>query len=90
MSNPNRPYTKLDSEQALKQSFSEANDALRTLNAGGTLVPEKFTRTVLTYVVAGNGTGEIQTVTYFDGVEQVATLTLMYDGQNRLVDVTRS
>lgn len=47
----------------------------------------------LTYVAAGNGTGEIETVTYKSGGASgttVATLTLGYDSSNRLNAVTRT
>jgi hypothetical protein len=47
----------------------------------------------LTYVAAGNGIGEISTVTYKQGGsggQTVATLTLGYDASNRLNAVTRS
>ena len=47
----------------------------------------------LTYVTAGNGTGEIETVTYKqggDGGDTVALLTLAYDGNNNLISVTKS
>lgn len=57
---------------------------------GGTLVPEKYDQIELTYVAAGNGVGEIETVTYFNEGNQIALLTLSYDGSNRLVSVVRS
>ena len=47
----------------------------------------------LTYVAAGDGAGEVETVTYKDGGSggaTVATLTLGYDGSNRLDEVTRT
>lgn len=47
----------------------------------------------LTYVAAGNGTGEIETVTYKSGGgagTTVATLTLTYDSSNRIATVTKS
>lgn len=68
---------------------------LQALNAKlpSGLVPEAFDYQALTYVVAGNGQGEIETVTYKTGGAggtTVATLTLAYDGSNRLSSVTRS
>jgi hypothetical protein len=59
----------------------------------GNLVPETFDFIELSYVAAGNGAGEIETVTYKtggSGGSTVATLTLSYDGSNRLSSVTRS
>jgi hypothetical protein len=47
----------------------------------------------LTYVAAGNGAGEIETVTYKQGGaggDTVAVLTLTYDGNNNLASVTKS
>jgi len=57
---------------------------------GGTLVSEKYDQIELTYVAAGNGVGEIETVTYFNEGNQIALLTLSYDGSNKLVSVVRS
>jgi hypothetical protein len=53
----------------------------------------KYDYIALTYVSAGNGTGEIQTVTYKTGGSggiTVAALTLGYDASNRLNSVTRT
>ena len=47
----------------------------------------------LTYVATGNGAGEIETITYKDGGASgavVATLTLAYDGTNKLTSVTKA
>ena len=47
----------------------------------------------ITYVSGGNGDGEIETVTYKVGGASgttVATLTLAYDGNDKLSSVTRS
>ena len=41
-------------------------------------------------VAAGNGTGEIHTVTFSNGGSPVATLTLAYDASNRITTVTKS
>jgi hypothetical protein len=48
---------------------------------------------VLTYVPSGNGTGEIETVTYKTGGASgttVGILTLAYDANNKLSTVTKS
>lgn len=53
----------------------------------------KYDYIALTYVSAGNGTGEIGTVTYKTGGASgitVAALTLGYDASNRLSTVTRT
>jgi chromosome segregation ATPase len=76
-------------------SLSAIESDIDNLNArlAGNLVPELFDYLELTYVAAGNGTGEIETVVYKTGGAAgttVATLTLGYDGSNRLSSVTRS
>lgn len=45
---------------------------------------------VLTYVSAGNGAGEIETVTYKLATVTQATLTLSYDANNKLSGVVKS
>ena len=53
----------------------------------------KYDYIALTYVSAGNGTGEIETVTYKTGGSggiTVGALTLGYDASNRLSTVTRT
>ena len=54
------------------------------------IVPENYTSIELTYVAAGNGAGEIETVVYKNGASTGATLTLAYDGSDRLSTITRS
>ncbi len=59
----------------------------------GALVPEAFDYQALTYVAAGNGAGEVETVVYKTGGSggtTVATVTLAYDSSNRVTSVTRS
>lgn len=72
-----------------------ANASLSALEnkLAASLVPEAYDHISLTYVAAGNGAGEIETVVYRTGGGAgtiVATLTLAYDGSNRLLSVTRS
>lgn len=50
----------------------------------------KYTAITMTYVAAGNGVGEIETVVYKNGAETIATLTLAYDVSNNLATVTKS
>jgi hypothetical protein len=76
-------------------SLSNIESDINSLNArlAGNLVPEEFDYLAFTYVAAGNGAGEIETVTYRTGGAAgtiVATLTLGYDAQDRLASVTRS
>jgi len=63
---------------------------LQVNELGGKLVPEEFDEISLTYVAAGNGTGEIQTVIYELNSVTVATLTLGYDVSDRLNSVVRT
>ena len=44
----------------------------------------------ITYVASGNGVGEIETVTYKYQTVVVATLTLTYDANNKLIGVVRT
>lgn len=58
----------------------------------GLKIPE-FDYIALTYVVAGNGAGEIETVVYkINGASGtiVATLTLSYNGDNAISSITKS
>ena len=44
----------------------------------------------ITYVAAGDGAGEIETVVYSKSATTVATLTLAYNSDDKLTDVTHS
>lgn len=90
MPGPNAPYTKLDSEQTITQSFVESKDAHRVLSIAGSFVPEEFDEIDLTYVTSGNGVGEIETVTYSKNNAAFAVLTLSYNVSNQLTNVTRT
>lgn len=84
-----------------KPDYSSGQSTTTTLDAGtysltqiteGLSIP-KYDYIALTYVAAGNGTGEIQTVTYKQSGasgQTVATLTLAYDANNKLTSITRS
>ena len=63
------------------------------LQAIAGLVTDAYDYVELTYVSAGNGLGEIETAVYKSGGAggtTVATLTLVYDGSDRLSTVTKS
>ena len=60
------------------------------LRLAGALVPENYDEIALTYVVAGNGIGEIATSTYKLASVTIKTLTLSYDASNRLSNVLAS
>lgn len=79
----------LDGNQVLQHSFEDESGALRSLNLSS-LGSVEHDELDITYVTAGNGAGEIETVTYkLAGVTQ-ATLTLTYDASNRIINVLRS
>ena len=57
------------------------------------LVPKDFDYIALTYVAAGNGAGEIETVIYKTGGAggtTISTLTLGYNGDDNLVTITKT
>lgn len=57
------------------------------------LVPDEHDALLLTYVSAGNGVGEIETITYKSGGVSgttVATLTLAYNSDDKLASVVKS
>jgi hypothetical protein len=56
----------------------------------GKLVPEIYDEIDLTYVVSGNGIGQIQTAVYKSLTLTVATLTLTYDIDNRISTIVRT
>ena len=89
------PPTAAASGGATELTLDAVLTQLEDLNArvAGSLVPETFDYLAITYVASGNGVGEIETVVYKTGGAggaTVATLTLAYDGSNRLSSTTRS
>lgn len=68
------------------------NTTLSTLNAktSGSLVPTAYDEIDLTYVPSGNGSGQVQTATYKLATVTQKTLTMTYDGSNRLSTVVAS
>lgn len=90
MAGPNSPYSGLDAETALRQSFSAPNDALRTTAAGGTLVSEHFD-----YVAATYPDAITEVYTYKNGGASgtlVATVTIVYTNSSKanIATVTRT
>lgn len=83
----------LDADQTIRSAATVLPDgsvANKSISLGGNLVPEQYDAIELTYVAAGNGAGEIETVTYKLDTVTIATLTLSYDVSNRLIGVVRS
>lgn len=63
-----------------------------SLPVGGFNIPV-YDYIALTYVAAGNGAGEVETVVYKtegSGGTTVATLTLTYNASNNIVTITKS
>lgn len=77
---------------ATEATVSASDSKLADLNArlGGSLAPVEHDELEITYVVAGNGIGEVETVLYKLAAATVATLTLSYDASNRLISVVKS
>lgn len=75
--------------------LTNIDTAVTALNVrtGGSLTPVAYDYVANTYVVSGNGTGQIATATYKSGGAggtTVATLTFAYDGSDRLSSVTKT
>lgn len=66
------------------------NDGSINTSILNTLITTEYDEINLTYVSAGNGVGEIETVTYKKDSITVSVLTLGYDGNNKLASVARS
>lgn len=73
-------------------SLANVESDLADLNAklAASLVPEAYDEIEITYVTVGNGVGSINTVVYKLSSTTVATLTLSYDGSDRLSGVVKS
>jgi hypothetical protein len=91
--------SKLDFPQIIKSVYDESAEALKVTGSSSSsevivansLVPEEYDEVELTYVAPGNdGEGQIATAVYKLATVTVATLTLSYDSQDRLVGVVRS
>ena len=87
------PVTKPDYSTGFSTTTNlDAGTYSVTQIADGLSIP-KYDYIALTYVAAGNGAGEIETVTYKTGGANgiiVGALTLGYDGNTRLTSVTRT
>ena len=77
---------------ATEVTVAASDSKLADLNArlGGSLAPVEHDELEITYVAAGNGAGEIETVIYKLAAATVNTLTLSYDASNRLTGVVKS
>lgn len=82
--------SKLDAPQIIREVFDASTESIQVKSVGGSLVPDIYDSIVITYVVSGNGIGEISTASYKLDNVIIATLTLTYDGSNRLIEVVRT
>ena len=72
-------------------SLSSIDGKLSALSRmAGSLTPVDFDETAISYVPSGNGAGQIGVVQFKKATVLVKTLTLSYDGSNRLTDVVAS
>jgi hypothetical protein len=86
---PTKPVSSLDGNQTLQYGFDDDKQAHRVVDISQ-LVPEEYDEIDIEYILAGPGTGEIGVVEYSQGGNLIATLTLSYDGSNRLINVVKS
>lgn len=70
-------------------NIDTATTALNVRTAGS-LTPVNYDEVDLTYILVGNGTGQIGTAVYKLATATVRTLTLTYDASNRLSTVVAS
>ncbi len=57
---------------------------------GGSLINVEFDQYVPTYVAAGAALGELETVTYYLAAVQVAVITITYNANGEVIDVSRT
>lgn len=75
--------------------FEVVNPAGQSLsvNVVNTLIPESYDSLALTYYSSGNGAGQVETVSYFEGGlagTLEATLTLNYNSAGQVSSVVRT
>lgn len=78
-----------DSNQAIVQAFDKTLEVFNVRNIAGQLVPEVFDEVQLSYIVSGNGTGELGTIVYKLSSIIIATVQLSYDSNSRIIDIKR-
>jgi len=93
MANFPNGLSQLDMQQVIRKQGATLPDGSvvqKVTVLTDTLVPEQYDEINLTYVTSGNGIGEIETVVYKNQTNTVATLTMTYDGSDKLSSVVRS
>lgn len=81
--------SKLDSNQVLPAAFDDQSNSLNVKGISG-LVTESYDNLEISYITTGNGVGEVGQVKYKAGSVVVATLTLAYDSDSKVISVVRS
>lgn len=98
------PNSGLDADQCIQGAYDQTAQAFQVELVGGgggasnvlvqnAPVTVAYDSTAITYVVSGNGAGQIATVSYYVGGLSgtlVATLTLSYNSLNQLISVVRT
>ena len=86
--------SQLDANQVIRRAGlglsnpdTPSGGGIPVYSIGGKLVPEKYDDIQLTYLGA---TDNVETATYFLGTTEICTLTLTYDGSNRVTRVQRT
>jgi len=72
---------------------SQSDGTVRQKVIPCSFVPHSYDYCAITYVAAGNGAGEIETVTYKTGGASgttVATLTFAYNGDDEISSITKT
>lgn len=69
---------------------TSANQVIELSRLSGSLVPTAYDEVDLTYVPSGAGVGQIATAVYKLASSTVKTLTMSYDGSDRLSSVVAS
>lgn len=76
--------------QVLEIADLDSIDANINSRLSGSLVPTAYDEIDIAYVVAGPGAGQIQTATYKLASSTVKTVTITYDGSDRIATVVAS
>lgn len=79
-----------DQQQIIQSVYDPDANALAVTAGGSSLTPSAYDEVDLTYVPSGNGAGQIATVVYKLESITVATVTMTYNSDNKLVSSVRS
>ena len=88
----NKPVSDSEVLEASAVDNGDGKVAIEVFNSESSVIPglsiPKHDEIVLTYVAAGNGAGEIQTAVYKLAAVVVATVTIAYNGDDKISNVT--